>query len=72
MRVFTYSEACQNLSELLNIAVNEEVEIRRKDGTIFLLKSKKTKAKSPFDIPGIKTKVTSQDILNAVRESRMS
>lgn len=71
MRMFTYSEACQNLSELLNIAVNEEVEIRRQDGTIFLLTSKKNKAKSPFNIPGIKTKVTSEDILNAVRDSRM-
>ena len=72
MRVFTYSEACQNLSELLNVAVNEEVEIRREDGSIFSIISKKPRVKSPFDIPGIKTKVTSQDILNAVRESRMS
>jgi hypothetical protein len=70
MKVFTYSEARQNLSKLLNIAQEEEVEIRRKDGAIFSLKSKKSKAKSPFDIPGIKTKVTSQDILDAIRDSR--
>ena len=71
MKVFTYSEARQNLSKLLNIALTEEVEIRRQDGTIFSLTSKKTKVGSPFDIPGIKTKATSQDILNAVRVSRM-
>ena len=70
MKVFTYSEACQNISKLLNIALHEEVEIRKKDGTTFVLKSKITKTKSPFDIPGIKTKATTQDILDAVRESR--
>ena len=70
MKVFTYSEACQNLSQLLNIALHEEVEIRQKDGTAFSLKSKKTKTKSPFDIPGIETKATTQDIVDAVRESR--
>ena len=27
-------------------------------------------AKSPFDVPGIKTKATTNDILDAVKESR--
>jgi len=71
MKVFTYSEARQNLSNLLIIAQNEEIEIRRKDGSIFSLTAKKRKAKSPFDVPGIKTKATSQNILDAVRDSRM-
>ena len=71
MKIFTYSEARQNLSKLLTIAQKEEVEIRRRDGTIFSLISKKQKRKSPFDVRGTKTKATTQDILNAVRESRM-
>ena len=33
------------------------------------LSAKKT-SKSPFDLPGIKTKATTKDILEAVRESR--
>lgn len=70
MKVFTYSEARQNLAKLLNIALNEEVEILRKDGTRFSLTSKKTKTRSPFDVPGITTKATTQDILNAIKESR--
>jgi len=70
MKVFTYSEARQNLSELLNIAQKEEVEIRRRDGTIFSLTAKKEKTKSPFDVSGIKTKATTSDILRAVKESR--
>ncbi len=36
MKSFTYSEARQNLSKLLHLAQKEEVEIRRKDGTVFL------------------------------------
>ena len=71
MKVFTYSEARQNLSKLLILAQKEEIEIRRKDGTLFYLKLKEKKAKSPFDVPGIKTKATTQDILDAIRDSRM-
>jgi hypothetical protein len=71
MKVFTYSEARQNLSRILVLAQSEEVEIRRRDGTVFSLKSKNKKATSPFDIQGIKTNATTQDILDAVRDSRM-
>ena len=71
MKVFTYSEARQNLAKLLVIAQKEAVEIRRRDGTIFSLLSKKKKASPLFDIPGVKTKATTQDIPNAVRDSRI-
>jgi len=70
MKVFTYSEARQNLSELLNTAQKEAVEIRRRDGSIFSIVPKKETETSPFDVVGIKTKATTQDILNAIRESR--
>jgi hypothetical protein len=70
MKTFTYSEARQNLSKLLILAQTEEVEIRRRDGTWFSLRLKKKPAVSPFDVPGIKTKATTQDILNAIRDSR--
>ncbi len=72
MKVFTYSEARQNLSKLLLLAQGEEVEIHRKDGAVFSLASKMKEKKSPFDVPGIKTKATMQDILNAVQDSRSS
>ena len=70
MKVFTYSEARQHLSDVLKIAQNEEVEIRRRDGQIFSVVSKKTSLSSPFDIEGIKTDIKTQDILNAVKKSR--
>ena len=72
MQVFTYSEARQNLSKLLILAQSEEVEIRRKDGSTFSLISKNKKVKSPFDVSGIKTKATTQNILSAITESRES
>ena len=70
MKVFTYSEARQNLSKLLVLAQSEEIEIRRRDGTVFSLRSKKIDAGSPFDVAGVTTSVTTSQILDAVRESR--
>lgn len=70
MKVFTYSEARQNLSKLLILAQKEEVEIRRKDGSVFTLRAKRRERSSPFDVPGISTAATTSDILEAVRESR--
>ena len=70
MKVFTYSEARQNFAKILKLAQKEEVEIRRRDGAAFSLTSKKKSASSPFDVPGIKTKATTQDILAAIRDSR--
>ena len=69
MKVFTYSQARQRLSEVLDTAVREEVLIRRRGKETFSLVYKKP-SKSPFDVPGIKTKATTQDIVDAVRESR--
>jgi len=71
MKAFTYSEARQNLAKLLLMAQDEEIEIRRKDGSIFSLTAKKNQKKSPFDISGINTKATTQDIMDAVMDSRM-
>lgn len=71
MKVFTYSEARQNLSKILVLAQSEEVETKRKDGAVFSLKEKKKAPSSPFDVAGIKTKATTQNILDAIENSRM-
>ncbi len=69
MKVYTYSEARQKLSKVLDIARSEEVIIKRRGGETFTLVFKKS-PKSPFDVPGIKTRATTKDIIDAVRESR--
>lgn len=69
MKVFTYSEARQRFAEVLNIARNEEVIIKRRGGEAFTIVFKKS-PKSPFDIPGVNTKATTKDILEAIKDSR--
>ena len=69
MKVYTYSEARQRLSEVLDIARAEEVIVKRRGGETFSITFKNTQ-NSPFDIAGIKTTATTKDILDAVRESR--
>lgn len=69
MKVYTYSEARQRFSEVLNIARTEEVIIKRKGGELFSITFKKND-KSPFDVPGINTRATTKDILEAIKESR--
>jgi antitoxin Phd len=70
MTVFTYSKARQNFSSLLNTASKDgEVLIRRRDGRIFSIRPQAKKT-SPFDVNGIKTKITTKEILEIIRESR--
>ena len=69
MKVFTYTQARQQLSTVLDTARKEKVVIMRRGGEQFSL-SIESPLQSPFDIPGIKTKATTTDILDAVRESR--
>lgn len=69
MKAYNFSVARKHLAEVLDIAKNEEVLIKRRGGETFSLRLKET-SQSPFDIPGITTKATTEQILAAVRESR--
>ena len=52
MKVFTYSDARQKFSKVLETARSEEVIIKRREGETSSLFFKKL-SKSPFDVPGI-------------------
>ena len=68
--VYTYSDARQNLASLLDEAARSgEVKLRRKDGRVFVIKREK-KAASPFDVPSVSLPVTTDEIVQFVRESR--
>ncbi len=69
MRIYTYSQARQNLSEVLNRAKSEDVLIRRRGGEVFRI-SRQAREGSPFDVEGVATEATTADILAAVREAR--
>ena len=70
MNTYTYSEARQKLAMLLDKAKKEgKVIIKRKDGTIFELKSI-TEKKSPLDVKGVNTKLERTEIIEILREVR--
>jgi hypothetical protein len=70
MKIFNYSKARQNFSTVLNTALKEEVFITRKDGSKFkLISVSKKEKKSPLDIEGIDTDMTTEDIVEIIRGS---
>ena len=70
MQVYTYSEARQKLAFVLEQAEDTgKVLIRRKDGRTFALVPERN-AVSPLGVPSIKTKITTQEIVDIIREGR--
>jgi prevent-host-death family protein len=72
MKVYNYSEARQQLTELLNRASREGVvEIRRRGGQAFLVRPA-PRSGSPLDVPGVDAGLSRKEILDLVHESRQS
>jgi hypothetical protein len=70
MKVYTYSQARQNLAGLLEEARREgAVHIKRRDGQEFVITPGKGR-RSPLDIQGVKLNLTAAEIVRAVREVR--
>jgi hypothetical protein len=70
MKVYTYSDARQKFSLVLESAQKEgKVLVRRRDGRLFSISPERT-TKSPFDVKGIRSPVTTADILETLRETR--
>ncbi|MDY6906561.1 MAG: type II toxin-antitoxin system Phd/YefM family antitoxin [Thermodesulfobacteriota bacterium] len=70
MQVFTYSEARQKLAMILDQAENKgKVLIRRKDGRTFALVPEKI-VSSPLDVPSIRAKISTKEIVDIIREGR--
>jgi antitoxin Phd len=70
MQVYTYSEAKQKLSGVLEKAeAMGKVAIRRKDGRTFLLIPEKAR-RSPLDVPSIRANISTEELVEIVRKSR--
>lgn len=70
MQVYTYSEARQKLSSVLDKAEESGgVLIRRKDGRTFSLTPERSEA-SPLDVPSIRARVTTEELVSMVRKQR--
>jgi hypothetical protein len=88
MQVFEYTDFSQNLSKVFDIALNDEVIIKNKDGNNYKLApiaqtksaNEPLKEESPFvsstegspldEVTPIKLNVTTQEIVEMIRESR--
>ena len=68
--VYTYSEARQRLSSLLEEAVRDgEVRIKRQDGQSFVIRPE-PKTGSPLDVEGVDLDLTAEEIVRFVQEGR--
>jgi hypothetical protein len=79
MQVFEYMDFSQNLSRVFDIALNDDVIITNKDGNNYKLApiaqtksaNETLKEASPFDdVTPIKLNVTTQEIVEMIREGR--
>ncbi len=70
MQVYTYSEARQKLSSVLDKAeASGKVLIQRKDGRTFAIAPERAK-RSPLDVPAIKAHLTTDELVSLVRKER--
>ena len=70
MEVYTYSEARQKLSSVLDKAESAgKVLIRRKDGRTYALMPERPTV-SPLDVPSIEADISTQDVVTLVRQQR--
>ncbi len=70
MTTYTFSQARQRLSSVLDKARQEgEVIIKRKDGSSYIIKPV-PKNESPLDVAGVDLKLSREDIIEITREIR--
>jgi hypothetical protein len=70
MQTYTYSEARQKLSSVLDAAESKgKVLIRRKDGRTFALVPEQSAA-SPLDVPSIRANVLTKELVDLVKAER--
>lgn len=70
MDVYTYSEARQNFSTVLDKAeATGKVLIRRMDGRTYALVPERPSA-SPLDVPSIQADVSTRELVTLIRDQR--
>jgi PHD/YefM family antitoxin component YafN of YafNO toxin-antitoxin module len=72
MQIYTYSEARQKLASVLDEAEETgKVLIRRKDGRTFALSPERPASESsPLDVPSIKARVSTKQLVAIIRKGR--
>ncbi|MCL2328506.1 MAG: type II toxin-antitoxin system prevent-host-death family antitoxin [Bacteroidetes bacterium] len=71
MRAYNYLEAQQDFSTVLDTAMSQDVIIVKNNGRKFRITPiMDTEISSPFDVAGINTDITTNEIIEIMRESR--
>ncbi len=71
MKVYTYSEAREKLATILEESKTEEVVIKRRKGDTYAIVPQSQRIRrSPFDVAGLNKGMSSEEIVDAIRESR--
>jgi len=71
MDVYTYSDARQNFSRVLDKAKKTgRVLIKRRDGSLFLLKPEEKKKGSLLNVKGLNSGIKRKELLDILKESR--
>lgn len=70
MQIYTFSEARQKLSSILEQAsIDGEVRIKRRDGRMYVLKPE-VSTSSPLDVKGVDIGISATEIVDIVRKGR--
>jgi hypothetical protein len=69
--VYSYSEAQERLSSLLEKALSEgQIKLRSPDGRVFIIRPEQPLKSSPFEVRSLKLSINKADIFEAIGESR--
>lgn len=70
MEIYTYSQARQKLSSVLDKAESTgKVLIRRRDGRTYALVPERV-PDSPLDVPSVKANISTKEIVSLIRRER--
>ncbi len=70
MEIYSYSEARQKLSSVLDEAESTgKVFIRRRDGRTYALVPERTPT-SPLDVPSVSANISTQEVVALIRRER--
>jgi hypothetical protein len=71
MKTYNYSEAQRNFSSVLNTALQQDVIIQKRDGSKFkIVPIIEKNNQSPFDVTGIDTDISTEEIIEFLKEGR--
>ena len=71
MKTYNMEEQQSLLPMIFNVAEKEDVIIKRKDGLRFkIICMKENSGNSPLDVSGITTNISTQEIINILRDNR--